>query len=686
MREAGWASARRARLASGDGETGTGRLRPLAPAEIAWLALIPCALAMLAAVLVLGPPLGHALFDRGSEALWPPGWWEASGQPEPVRHGRYLLVALAPVVLAGVVLAAARWPPRLAPPAIHAAVAAGQAAVVAVAVVAVLGQRNLILRADRTLPPELSLGVLALAAALTALAVVALRRRGVAARIAALARERRGVRVAALAIAAVFAAAWLVEAVATDGLVEDAGKMNWIPNGAYAVLDGRTPLVDAHIVYSKLLPYPTALVLSAFGATTLTFTLFMALLSLLALLAVYAVLRRLVGSVFALALFLPFVAISDVGHWMRLASIWPMRYGGPYLLAWLTARHVGGARPRHAWILFVVAGLAAIDDIDFGLAALLATVAALACARAPRSLREIRRLAAAALAGTAVAVAAVTLFTLVRAGRPPSLDVLLEYPRLFTRLGLLALPLPRASLHLAIYATLAAAVVVAAVRLARGARDVLLTSMLAWSGVFGLVAGNYYVARPDDLKLETMLSAWGFAIALLTIVCVRALGARAWRAPRPVELLVLFALALCVCTIPRMQSPEALIAQMLEWPAPRYRAVAKSFIARRTHRGEKVAILLPEGWRLAYELGLENVSPYEAENAIVTRGQMRVMLDAMRREGVRMLFTPTPGARVVGDAEAAPEQIELFRRAGFRQVGANAEYSMLAWELARPAR
>ncbi len=40
---------------------GTERVRALAPGEAAWVALVPCALVALGAILLLGPPLGHLL-------------------------------------------------------------------------------------------------------------------------------------------------------------------------------------------------------------------------------------------------------------------------------------------------------------------------------------------------------------------------------------------------------------------------------------------------------------------------------------------------------------------------------------------------------------------------------------------------------------------------------------------------
>jgi len=683
--EVGQATVRAFRAAPADGAQARRPARPLTPSESAWIVLVPCALLLAAAIVVLGPPLGRALFKPGADALWPTGWWTSHGRAEPVKHGRYVLAALAPLAFAGVILAIARRPPRLGPRTIRALALAGQAGLVGLVAVAVLGQRHLILYraldpADRRLPETFSLQDLKLAAALAVVAAILLRSRRIADRIVGWARERPLTRVAGLAIATAFAATWLIQVVASDGIFEDGGLANWTPNGAYAVLDGRTPLVDVHLIYAKLLPYPTALVLAAFGTTTLAFTIFMALLNLAALLAVYSVFRRIVGSAFAVVLFLPFVAFSDVGHWMYLAGIWPMRYGDAYLVAWLTARHLDGSSPRRGWIVFFVATVTALDTLDFGLAALLASIVALACARPPQSLRDASRLAGSVTGGALGAAAVVTVFTLVRAGEPPHVDQLFEWSRIFSSLGWFALPLPPASLHLAIYATFAAGVAVAAVRVARRADDVLLTAMLAWSGVFGLVAGNYYVARPDDVKLDAMFSAWGFTLALLTVVAVRALAARDWRSSAPAALLVLFGFALAVCTIARFPDPRGQLSRLADAQPPTYRRSVEPFIAAHTRRGEKVAILLPESYRIAYDLGLDNVAPYEMENAIVTRRQMATLIDAIEREGVTRLFTPSVGQRVLVEGEAPPAHMRAFRKAGFQRI--DSRDALLAWRRA----
>jgi hypothetical protein len=644
--------------------------RPLAPAELAWAALLPCALAAVAAILLLGPPLGHALSSPGADALWPATWWAAQGRPEPVEYGRYVLALLAPLALAAAVLAGARRPPRLRPRTIRAVVAAGQAGLLALVAVAVLGQRNAI-PAGRQQEELLDTTMLVVAAVLVLAALLAMRSAGAGAAVARIARERPWLRIACAAVAVAVAATWLLEAIQTDRLVEDLGQMNWTLTDPFAVLNGHDPLVDYRLVYAKLLPYPAALALLAFGTNAFVYTLFMTALSLLALVAAYAVLRRVAGSsLLALGLFVPLVAMSDMRHMMLVPAMWPMRYGGAFLLAWLVARQIDGDRPRRLWTLFAVAGVVSVNQLDFGIAALLACVAALLCARPPRSPRDVLRLAGGVGGGVLVAVAAVSLLTLARAGSLPRLELLLEWPRIFTNLGWFSMPMPNVGLHLAIYATFAAAIAVAAVRVARGAEDRLLTGMVAWSSVFGLLAGGYYAGRSDDMKLAAMFAAWSLALALLTVVCVRSLAARGWRSPTVAELLVLYGFALSICTIGQLSSPPALIRRLTAAAPPvQYRPLAKQFIAPHVTRGDKVAILLPEGPRLAYELGLDNVAPYQSQNAIVTRRQMQTLLDVLEREQIEEVFMPVPGASLLREVSSAPEHVRRLQAVGFT-VGA----------------
>ncbi len=646
----------------GDGTGGrSGRSTP-APAELAWIAALPCALVALAAIVALGPPLGHVLFPRPSaaDALWPPHWEESQGHPAPVKQARYILAVLAPLLLAGVVVMAARRAPLLRPATVRALVRTSQLALLAFAVLAVLGQYDVVL--GRRVPHVFGFGALAGAAVLVAATLLALRRLDVAQRLAALARETAARRRIGFAVAAAASLIWLLQGIYTDALAEDIGTLDWTVNDAFAVLKGRTPLVDYHVLYAKLLPYPEALAMALFGTTGLVYTLLSTLLSLLALLAVYAIFRRLThSSLLALALFVPFLALGDLRHTMAETEMWPMRYGGVYLMAWLTLRQLDGRRPRRVWTLSLVGSLLAINDLEFGMAALLATVVALVCAYPPPSARAALRLAGELAAGAAGAVAIVVAGTLVRAGALPDPALLLEWPRIFSRLGWFTLAMPVAGLHLAIYATFAAAIAVATVRLLRGAHDVLLTSMLAWSGVFGLVAGVYYVGRSDTVKLVSMFSAWGFALALLTIVVVRSLAAQGWRRPSLAQLLVLFGFALAICSILRAPSAVQQVRRLTaKLPPPVYRQYAERFVRAHTRPGERVAILLPMSDRIAYELGLDDVAPYGTEEALVTRWQIQTLIDQMRREHAHALF--------LKEGRISPAQLELFASEGFRTV------------------
>jgi hypothetical protein len=266
----------------------------------------------------------------------------------------------------------------------------------------------------------------------------------------------------------------------------------------------------------------------------------------------------------------------------------------------------------------------------------------------------------------AAAVGLVAIGTLMRAGTLPQLDNLLAWPRIFTDLGWFSLPIPIASLHLALYATFAAAIAVATVRLLQAQRDVRLTSMLMWSGVFGLIAGSYYAGRSEDLKLLYLLSAWCFALMLLTVVCVRALAERGWRAPALPELLVLLGFAVAVVSVATMPLPHDDVPRLTRaTPDPVYRADATRFVGERTQPGERVAILLPEGYRLAHELGLDNVAPYGFPNAIVTVSQMRTLIETVRREGVRRIFLPVPGVSLAHEGQTHREQLARLVAAGY---------------------
>ncbi|HEU4701526.1 MAG TPA: hypothetical protein VFS37_03515, partial [Conexibacter sp.] len=440
--------------------------------------------------------------------------------------------------------------------------------------------------------------------------------------------------------------------------------------------NGLTPLVDFHSQYGQVEPYLAAAAVALLGSSLSVLTVTMAALSGLALLGVFAVLRRLVRApLLALGLFVPFLAttffveIQPIApHLGRLSpagmiSLWPLRYGGAYLVLWLTARHLGGAAPRRGWALLLAAAVVALNNLEFGGAALAATLVALllhdASVRAwPAAWRRLRDL----LVGVAGAVALVTLIALAHAGQLPRFGLLFEFPRLYVQGGWVLVPMVAIGVHLIVYGTFVGAGVVAVVRAIR--RDEpLLTAMLAWSAAFGLLAGGYFVGRSDPLNLIALFSAWSLALVLLTIVVVRSLAATQ-RRPALAELAVLFGFGLMLCSVVQVPAPWTEVKRLGDTTAvPQYQSPAlKRFVARETRPGAKVALFVPMGHRIAYELGRTNVAPYASVESMPTRQQVEQAVGVLRREGVTRVFL---GMQDVTPGIVLPDVVRAFERLGY---------------------
>ncbi|HZV73492.1 MAG TPA: hypothetical protein VFF79_07235 [Conexibacter sp.] len=651
------ASARAARRAPARARTGA---RGLEPGELAWIAALPCALLTLAAIVLLGPVLGQLFLMPHPHELWP----TVEAIPQPEEHGRFLVGLIGPPLLAAAVLAHAhaRAPrrPALRPTTIRALVLAGQLVLIAFVVICFAAQNNVVFSADFIFWPHrmyFKWPTLVVALTLPAVVLVVLRGRELTTAFLRAVRETRARRIVCFAAAALYTAIWLTTSIDLDSSIGNtigavAGHILWTMAEPFAVLDGRTPLVDYHAQYGQLWAYLAAAPMGLLGATIGSYTLAMATGTGLAMLAVYGIFRRLVGSsLVAFALYVPFLATaffmivgppSDRYGPENIFILWPIRYGGPVLLAWLAARQLDGAAPRRAWIVFAVAGLVVVNNPDFGLAAALATFVAFA-AVARRGRRALGRLAAESVAGAAGGIALFSLFTLVRSGSLPHFGLLLEFSRLYGIDGWEQLPMPELGLHLVVFLTFAVTLVVAAVRVARGSDDgPLLTGMLAWIGVFGLIASVYYAGRAHPMALFDFFAPWAFAVVLLLLVVVPALAARAWRRPTLPEIAVLVAFGLVVCSLPQTPTPWSQLARIRDRTAlPVFEQLpAVQLVAATTRPGEKVGILTTLGHRVAYDAKVVNVSPYSSIESIVTAGQLERTVAALRREGASKLYLP----------------------------------------------
>ena len=219
--------------------------------------------------------------------------------------------------------------------------------------------------------------------------------------------------------------------------------------------------------------------------------------------------------------------------------------------------------------------------------------------------------------------------------------------------------MPVLGLHLVVFLTFGAALVVAAVRVAAAAGDRLLTSMLAWSGTFGLIGTVYWAGRAHTLALFDFFAPWALALVLLTLVVVRALAARGWRRPAAPELAVLFGFALLVCSLPQIPAPWSQLDRLRDrTPTPAFVQLdGERLVAQTTRPGEKVAILTALGHRVAYDVGVVNVSPYASFESMPTRKQLRLTIDVLRREGGHKLYIST--------RFTTPEKLAMLQREGF---------------------
>jgi len=648
--------------------------------------MVPCAVVAVAAIVVLGPPLGRLL----SPAHNPYTLLADAGppHPEPTEHARYLIAICAPLLGALATAAAPRWLARAPARAVTPIVLAAQAGLGAIVVASIVAQYRDVFTGIYLMPGEPPLtmryftpATLTVAALLALATAGALRSASLRRRAAALLFDeprRRALLLGALAVLAT--AIWMLHAVHSDLEIGNAPDdvryhLGFTIDETFAVLNGRTPLVSFTAQYASLWPFAIALTMLALGKTVLVFTTVLCTITGLALLAIFGVLRRVTRSAAAaLLLYLPFLATSlyliaetlqnrsSVGSYY---ASFPLRYALPFAVAWATARRIDrddGDRARALWPLFTLAGIALLNNADFGLAALGATIAALLWSARRLEPRLALRIGGAVAAGLATALALVCVLTLACAGDLPQLGRLVDYARTYTIGGFALMPIPGVlGVHLIIYLTYVAAILVATVRALRGARNRVLTGMLAWAGVFGLGAGFYWVGRSHPFALKQEFSAWALALALLTVVAVRELSTRRVRRTALGALLVLAGFGVTVCSlaqtptpwgqIERLNAPFTASAAIGTNPlAPPRDPRVRRFIASLADgpnrfvykRGAPVALLLTTGHRDADAYGVVDVSPYTGVWSLQTVQRVEAIVRVLRAAGGNTIILPDP--------------------------------------------
>jgi hypothetical protein len=671
----------------------------LTPGESAWLAALPCALTVCAIVVLLGPPLGRALFEPvHAYHIWPRFYQFGALRPEPTEHARYVLALTAPLLLLG---AARALRGRRAPFALAAAgVALAQTALVAFVVLCTIAQRDFRYEAryaprgspytiyftNTTLVVAVGLAVLAALLAAWPAAVALITR---------LTRETPMRRALAVLVAAGVTVAFLLSAYNTDGTINVANDALWNHMAFYvdeaaSILNGQAPLVDFHAQYGQLWAYIAAGGMALFGASLGVYAAIMLAGTAATMAAVFATLRRIVGgsSLLALALFAPFVATS---FFMKLGppdnryspaglfSLFPIRYAGPYVLLWLLVRRCDTGSARRPLALLALGGLVVINNPEFGVPAVGATLVALAWTLPGRSLRGLARLALEALGGGAIAVALVSVLTLTVGGGLPHFGQLLEYPRIFGVEGFGLLAMPSVGFHLVVYATFVGAIGVGAVRGLAG-EDRALSVALTWIGIFGLGVGAYFTGRSHPHVLIDLFSVWSYALALLAVVAIRAIVRRPGHRPQLAELLVLAGVGVMACSLAQTPTPRSQIDRLRASQPHDVRILTalEDTINDLTSPGEPVAMLVRPGHLMAERIGIVDVNPYANVDSMMTSEQWSTMIAALQRAHGRKLF-------VQGET-LFQEHIDWLERRGYRPYRESRQLALIEFIRSKPPR
>jgi len=639
------------------------------------------------AVLVLGPPLSHLLYPAHLSYVFLPGDSERF-TPEPLEGTRYLLTLSAPILLALATVAFARRRPTLPAQMRTPLILLPQVVGIVIVIVAIVNDQKPPWDGEYFTPATFA------AAALIACGLLlAARSEAVRDNRRSWIQDSRGWQIGFIVVAAALTALWELPAVNSERSIAWAINFHdaaFHLDETFAVINGLVPHYSFAAQYASLLPYFIGAMLLLFGKTLLIFTITLCAITVLALMAIYGVLRRAAGNAtVAFLLFLPFMATSlfniSPDSVIRFTfgvyfPMFPLRYAGPYLLAWLLARHLDRAK-QTTWPLFLAAGFVMLNNFEFGVVAVVATVAALVWTLDAWKPRDLLRLAAGVAIGVGGAVALYSLFTLISAGALPRFGRVLEFARLYGAAGYSSTPLAGViGLPLVIYLTYVAAIGTATVRVLTKASNRVVTGMLAWSGVFGLGSASYYVTRSRSELLPATFSVWALTLALLAIVVLEAAARQPRRLPSPAAFAVLFGLGVSVCSLAQLPWPGPQIARLHRPPAgvrievdrspltapvkpssdPNVRRFVISladgpsrFVAK---PGAPVGIFVTAGHRIADAYGVVDVIPYTGPETVHTEEQVEESLDALRDAG---------GNTVLVEPDHIETLSRVLRRRGF---------------------
>jgi hypothetical protein len=429
-----------------------------------------------------------------------------------------------------------------------------------------------------------------------------------------------------------------------------------------AVLNGRTPLVNYFPQYQTILGYALAPVFMVVGLNFLTFSLAMVVLATFCLLVFFEALRRTTESGWkALALYVPLLGVSFLsldpaelpGHQrvntFTYFAVGPIRYLGPCLILVFLIVYLQNPTWRRFYFLSFVAGLAALNNLDFGLPAAGAALLTVLLTDNDQPLPGVRRSLGMLLRFLPAFLLPSALFALgtyARSGQFPAFLQIIRFQRLMAVEGLGMLPMPKYGLHLVVFATFLGAIARAVFGIEL---DRLRRGNLLYAGICGCGISMYYVGRSHPHTLTMMFPMWSFAASLLTVTCWEELRAHLRQRNRlalaaPITLLMTLGYCVCAAQIVRLPNVGSQIARLRQTPVedPYKTRPLIAMIHRYAQAGERVIVIHLMGHTLAREAGVQNVFPFTAGASVLLRSHLNEVFNVGSRNGVRWLFIGRP--------------------------------------------
>ncbi|HSH38663.1 MAG TPA: hypothetical protein VK993_07750 [Chthoniobacterales bacterium] len=460
---------------------------------------------------------------------------------------------------------------------------------------------------------------------------------------------------AAASIALLLTAALLSPSVIRDREVYLSSMVLWwhmeyTASEFFGVASGKTPMVNFFPQYNNVLPVLLAPVLNLTGYTFLAFTTAMVSLSLAGLMAVYWTLSMLTRHAsIALALYLPVLGLSfgfgGSPAWgmgiFNYFAVWPMRYVWPlWLLAavtWTLHRPAGWR-----WMLVgVVAGVGAINNLDFGAPALAGAAAAIVLSRTARLVPSLLSF----IGGVAIAFAAVQIGFFLRSNAWPDFGQAATYSKIFGLYGFGMIPLPLSGLYWTILFTYMACLFAAIVSYWRGGPSSPYAGVLAFVSIFGCGSFMYYVGRSHPHVLGAVFFTWAVAVVLLLYGFQKDFG-RAWLSHSwylaiiPGLLLLTHSSLFAVLLWP---NSKPIIAQLErrslnDVQGEQQRQELKAFMRRNAKPTSRIMLILPMGHKIAFEERLRNYFPFPHPGSIILKAQAEQVEKTMVAKKVTKVF------------------------------------------------